>query len=498
MAKFTISILDKLIENSNNKDLTDFQNLTDVSKTTLFGSELNVISEEYRDRFVLSFTQEFLYDEIGFETFAGWRMALAHRIFDLAEKINWTFENLDKQVFANYSVNKRTIDTTEAGKSKTDSSGTTTADGTTATTALNTNTGTQSDETTGTGSVTDSGTSKNTTTGSNESSTTQGGTETTSKTATDTNTTTYGKTTTTTTTDGGTVTNTVDGDVTDTKTISGIINKDTLSDLTKTGVEHNEKRTTDTSNGTKTPSLISTRSEQEGNKVTEREISYSDTPQNGLSAVKDGNYLTNFTFQKETETPHLFATTNTPTLLGSESYNDNKEITESNDLEFNNRKDSTKGNEKTSYQNYEESNKHDDNSTKTETRDLTGSITATDSGSDVTKVDRLGTDTLTKDLTDSTTGSTSSTTDTTNTNTSESTNATTATSNSKNVLESKGSDTSHNESTNTNTNTTTNDSTSKTIELDEHYDFNYEMLMRATPYLKGLWREFDDLFFGLL
>ena len=66
MAKFTISILDKLIENSNNKDLTDFQNLTDVSKTTLFGSELNVISEEYRDRFVLSFTQEFLYDEIGF------------------------------------------------------------------------------------------------------------------------------------------------------------------------------------------------------------------------------------------------------------------------------------------------------------------------------------------------------------------------------------------------------------------------------------------------
>ena len=59
MAKYTISILDKLLENSNNKDLTNFQNLTDVSKTTLFGSELNVISEEYRDRFVLSFSREF-------------------------------------------------------------------------------------------------------------------------------------------------------------------------------------------------------------------------------------------------------------------------------------------------------------------------------------------------------------------------------------------------------------------------------------------------------
>ena len=165
MAKFTISILDKLLENSNNKDLTDFQNLTDVSKSTLFGSELNVISEEYRDRFVLSFTQEFLYDEIGFETFTGWRMALAHRIFDLAEKINWTFENLDKQVFANYSVNKRTIDTTAAGKSKTDSTGTTSADGTTSTTATNTTTGTQNDETTGTGTVKDSSTGKNTTSG---------------------------------------------------------------------------------------------------------------------------------------------------------------------------------------------------------------------------------------------------------------------------------------------------------------------------------------------
>ena len=49
-----------------------------------------------------------------------------------------------------------------------------------------------------------------------------------------------------------------------------------------------------------------------------------------------------------------------------------------------------------------------------------------------------------------------------------------------------------------NNTSTTNDSTSKTIEQDEHYDFNYEMLMKATPYLKSLWREFDDLFFGLL
>ena len=47
MAKYTISILDKLIENSNNKDLTDFQNLTDVSKTTLFGLVVGAAGFEF-------------------------------------------------------------------------------------------------------------------------------------------------------------------------------------------------------------------------------------------------------------------------------------------------------------------------------------------------------------------------------------------------------------------------------------------------------------------
>lgn len=498
MAKYTISILDKLIEGSNNKDLTDFQNLTDVSKATLFGSELNVISEEYRDRFVLSFTQEFLYDEIGFETFTGWRMALAHRIFDLAERINWTFENLDKQVFANYSVNKRTIDATSAGNVKSDMLAKTTADGTTATTANNTATGTQSDEVAGTGEVKDSSTGKNTTTGSNDTSTTKSGTETSSKTANDKSTTTYGKSTSTSTTDTGTVKSAVDGDVVDTKEITGSINKTTTNDLTKTGSESNSKEATENGHGSKSPALLETKSTKEGNNVTEREISYSDTPQNGLSAVKDGNYLTNFTFQKETETPHLFATTTTESLVAGESESNGKTLTETNSLTFNNRKDSNSGSENTSYNDYSEKNTHDDNSTKTETRDLSGTTTTADSGSDVTVGESTVSDTLTRDLTDTTNASTTTTEDTTNSATSSSKNSSTLSRNTTNTTESSGSDSTHNESINTNVNTTTNDSTSKTVEQVERYDFNYEMLMRATPYLKGLWREFDDLFFGLL
>ena len=102
MAKYTISILDMVTQYSEGRDITDMAVLLDIAKQHIFGTELNVISDEYRDRFALGFVLEFLYDEIGLPTVPGWKLALKHKVYDNAEFIDWIFENVDKQIFSNY------------------------------------------------------------------------------------------------------------------------------------------------------------------------------------------------------------------------------------------------------------------------------------------------------------------------------------------------------------------------------------------------------------
>ena len=65
MAKYTMSIMDILLENSNGRDLQDVDVMTDVAKKALFGKELNYISEEHRDHFAAGFAYHFFFDEIG-------------------------------------------------------------------------------------------------------------------------------------------------------------------------------------------------------------------------------------------------------------------------------------------------------------------------------------------------------------------------------------------------------------------------------------------------
>lgn len=109
MAKYTISIMDKIIEGATaGEDISDPVDLTEISKRVLFPTSINVLSAEYRDRFALSFATHYIMDEIGVETWPLFKILLNGRLRDNAEMINWIFENLDKEVFSNYKVHKTT------------------------------------------------------------------------------------------------------------------------------------------------------------------------------------------------------------------------------------------------------------------------------------------------------------------------------------------------------------------------------------------------------
>lgn len=106
MAKFTQSIREIIFDNAGQYDPSTIEGMTNIAKAVIFGDELNVISSEYRDRFVASFCLQFFNREIGQETLPLWRYDLKSKVYDNAELINGTFDYLDKQIFADYRVKK--------------------------------------------------------------------------------------------------------------------------------------------------------------------------------------------------------------------------------------------------------------------------------------------------------------------------------------------------------------------------------------------------------
>src|SRR5699024_12861167 len=52
------------------------------------------------------FTMNYLYDEIGMESLAGWRFMLAGRVMGLAGYINEMMSQLDQQIFSRYSTRR--------------------------------------------------------------------------------------------------------------------------------------------------------------------------------------------------------------------------------------------------------------------------------------------------------------------------------------------------------------------------------------------------------
>lgn len=106
MAKYTISIRELIEANKGDDDPSTLEGIHDIAERVLFGEELNVINDEYVDRFITGFALHYFNDEIGYETYPMWRLALMEKVFNNAELINGVYENLDKQIFSDYTVRK--------------------------------------------------------------------------------------------------------------------------------------------------------------------------------------------------------------------------------------------------------------------------------------------------------------------------------------------------------------------------------------------------------
>lgn len=106
MANFTQSIREIL--QMNKHPLESLSKITDIEaialRTLFDGEAINVIDEQYKERLVTGFTLHFMNDEIGYETLPLWKLALEEKLYNNGSYINKIFDNLDKEVFADYKV----------------------------------------------------------------------------------------------------------------------------------------------------------------------------------------------------------------------------------------------------------------------------------------------------------------------------------------------------------------------------------------------------------
>lgn len=106
MANFTQSIREIL--QMNKHPLESLSKITDIEaialRTLFDGEAIDVISDEYKERLVIGFTLHFMNDEIGYETLPLWKLALEEKLYNNGSYINKIFDNLDKEVFADYKV----------------------------------------------------------------------------------------------------------------------------------------------------------------------------------------------------------------------------------------------------------------------------------------------------------------------------------------------------------------------------------------------------------
>lgn len=114
MANFTQSVREIIQQHADGQDLSTIEGIYEVGAPIFFGSEMNVISNEFRERFEKGFLLKFFNDELGYETFPLWRIAFQEKIFNNAEYINLIYDTLDKQIFADYKVRKKNAE--EASK----------------------------------------------------------------------------------------------------------------------------------------------------------------------------------------------------------------------------------------------------------------------------------------------------------------------------------------------------------------------------------------------
>lgn len=117
MGAYTQSIREILQMNKTpQQKLTNVQDVYDIASQCLFDEmPENVISDDYKEQFVTGFTLHFMNDELGLETLPLWKIALNEKIYNSGTYINKIFENLDKEIFAEYNVKSVTDSGTTSG-----------------------------------------------------------------------------------------------------------------------------------------------------------------------------------------------------------------------------------------------------------------------------------------------------------------------------------------------------------------------------------------------
>ena len=122
MASYTQSVREILQFNKRpNESLLNPADVYAISNRCLFDSvPSNVISNEYKEAFYTGFALHFMNEEIGYETLPLWKIALNEKLYNSGSYINAIFENLDKQIFAEYNVKNIANEGTTSGSKSTD------------------------------------------------------------------------------------------------------------------------------------------------------------------------------------------------------------------------------------------------------------------------------------------------------------------------------------------------------------------------------------------
>lgn len=471
MSNYTQTVHELFIEHYPDTDFRELANVEMASKALLFTPDiLSYIPEVHRDAFATQFALHYISDEFGSETMAMWQINLLEHVVNNEDYIKLLYDNLDKQVFATYRVRKVTDD----GASHENVTNISTMDQT-STDKLTGTTGIVTDGTNIKKAESQDGKVNTTSTSSgasdsdysNDTGSVSNGTSTTAHTGTDITDTTH---------DGNsTVTANHTGEEDVTKTHDG--------DGTAT---HSANYTeTKTPTGSKTTTIgAHTDTTEVGDTDTTSKSQVSDTPQNGLSPVESGAYLSNAAITSTSGGGHTDRTT-VGAHTTTETYSAFKDTLEHSQDSANN-KDTTS-----------------DNSTDTSK--------LTNSGTDTTVSDDTSTDKATRTL--DTTDATSTHEDSTNTQTGHASGTdTVASSGSSEQITpstSNESDVAHQTSnttddkTNAHTGKTdvngdiTKDGTDIRNMNDTEYTLTQEALLKAEPLMSRLWHIFDDLFMSI-
>lgn len=523
MATYTISMLDILQRNADGRTLDPMQpgfvnNVTEIARENIFAPDaIEKIDEPYRDMFAAGFTMNYLYDEIGVESLAGWRFMLAGRVMGLAGYINEMMGQLDQQIFSRYATRRvdRTGMENRSDKETRASTGNTETTSNTATTDK----GTVSDV--GTSDATS--TTNATTTGTTESKDVESGDTTVSVTGQD-EVTEHDKTSTTVVESGTKSGHTQESGSPDVTVESVGVERTTNTESYNKYVERDEPSTNITGEdgqsrpGNRTHTVTQQADTEETTKFIDRNSrvigetlqTQSNTPQGQVGSVIPSGGLKVVNAQGQTVMPPSGG----DNYISSGAYNKTGNVTEENGTEIRGNRtlspeivtvDIHDGRERTrsgSIVNESETNRPTTKTTTTHNKrteyedNADGYTTTTDVDTGLegrrTLTDHGRTDTTKHGRTTTSTGSSSDATDSTVTDSGSDSN--TSTRNLTGSSDTTGSSTTTDSGTVGRQGETTSDGSEDVVDKE----ITQEALMNAQPIMRQVWRHFDDLFLQLV